>query len=421
MTRKAITLLRAAFCIVLAASFAAACGGGQSSSGSSAIEGDSRSDRRGGRGGGDDGPELTPEQIEEQRQAALEEEIQRALEIYASDDPDYDEVEDILEEVLEEEPERADVWFNIGMARYQSDNLGGAIEAWEQATAVDESYARGLANIGYLQLEDGDVDAARATFERCVERVQTEPGCNINLALLEMMEAEADGTLSQEEVQDAVDYLRFALGGDGRSDAAYDQLARIYFELGQTSLARLVCENAILLGIQAPNLHNRLGLIALAEDDVITAYAEFQRAVALDDSYLDAWMNIGAMALSFRDYEAGRQAFARVLESADQLAPQTLIDAKLSYGVALRGSGRLDEAQAMYEEVLEADPDDIRALYNLGVLAQEARQDYGQALEYYEQFAARNPEPGSALAEDVSNRITTLTELIEILGDSGSM
>lgn len=413
-------LLRAALCLTLASGFGVACGGGQSSSSESVFDAESSSDRRGGRGE-DSGPELTAEEIEERRQALIESEIERALEMYASEEPDYREIERILEDVHEEEPERADVLFNIGMARYERGDVGGAVEAWEQATAVDESYARGLANIGYLQFEDGDIDAARATFERCVERVQTEPGCNINLALIEMLEAEADGSLTSEEVQDAVDYLRFALGGDGRSAAAYDELARIYFELDQTSLARLVCENAILLGIEAANLHNRLGLIALAEDDVISAYAEFQRAVALDDSFLDAWMNIGAMALSFRDYEAGRTAFERVLESSDELQEQTLIDAKLSYGVALRGSGRLDEAEAMYEEVLEADPNDIRALYNLGVLAQEARQEYSQALEYYEQFEARNPDAESELAEDVRSRIATLTELIEILGDSGEM
>ena len=196
----------------------------------------------------------------------------------------------------------------------------------------------------------------------CVELRETEPGYNINLSLLYQMGVRSANVASDEVSAAAIERLRFALGGDARNASAYANMAQVYFEAGRLELARLVCENAILLGIDRAVLHSRLGIIALALDEVNVAYQEFQRAVQLDPSLVEAHMNIGAMALSFRDYEAALRAFQIVLANRPEDIP-----VRLSYGVACVMDD-LEGASRVYGEVLDASPGHLGALYNSGVL-----------------------------------------------------
>jgi tetratricopeptide (TPR) repeat protein len=203
-----------------------------------------------------------------------------------------------------------------------------------------------------------------------------------------------------------VERLRFALGGDSRSADAFALLASNYYEAGQLALARLVCENAILLGIDEAVLHNRLGLIALEEGNVIEALAEFRRAVEISPSLISAWVNIGAMSLSFRDYTAALEAFEIVLEARPDDR-----DVRLSYGAALRGVDQPERAQAEYEAILQAVPTHPGALFNMALLYQEAYQDYPAACGYYFQFIDSAPQSHERY-EDADRRVFNLHELL---------
>lgn len=359
-------------------------------------------------------PELTAEEREAERQEQIARHFAAAADAYRSGREgtrDYARIEESLRAVLALNNALPDVWFNLGQIYFEQGRTDDARQAWERAGEVDERYARGMAALSAFQLAEGDLAAARETLERCIERRSLEPGCNVNLSLLARLDAmEGRDTIDPRGAQDAIDRLRFALAGDGRNANAYAALARIYFDLGRFQLARLVCETAIQLGIDDAILHNRLGLIALEEDDVITAYREFQRAVELDPTYRDAHLNIGAMALSFRDYEAARAAFAAVLSRE----PGNL-DARLSHGVALRGLERFDEAEAEYRVVLDAQDTHLGAMLNMGLLNQEFLQDYPEAVRWYQAFL----EAGGAQGErgpEVRQRIEVLEELIELLG-----
>lgn len=345
------------------------------------------------------------EELAAQRLAQADDAFLEAAQLYG-DRRDLARAERLLEEAMEKNPDyTAEAWFNIGLVRHAQGDESGAIAAYREAGAADPGYARGLANIGYIQMANGDYAAAAQTFGECVGRLETEPGCNINLAVLyDMGEVPAP---TSDVREDMLERIRFALGGGENSSAAYTLLSELYFEQGQLQLARLVCENAILIGIESASLHNRLGLIALAQDDVIDAYQEFQRAVQLDPSLLEAWINIGAMALSFRDYDSALNAFEQVLaERPDDL------DVRLSYGAALRGVDRADEARTEYEQVLEAEPGHLGALFNMALLHQEAYQDYPGACGYYRQYLSSAPSSADRY-DDAVRRMASLYELLD--------
>ncbi len=385
----------------------AACGGGQTSTPvdpiDSANDNNTTTERPVERA-----HELTPEEraaltLEEADQA-----FQAAIELYASADTgsrDTQRIEDLLTEAMTKNPEyTTEAWFNVGLMRFERGDVPGAIAAYDQATASDPDYARGMANVGYIQMTQGDYQTAAQTFQACVARREIEPGCNINLAILYRMgELAAPG----DDIDAAqVERLRFALGGDARSADAFALLASNYFEAGQLALARLVCENAILLGIDEAVLHNRLGLIALEEGNVIEALAEFRRAVELEPSLVSSWVNIGAMSLSFRDYDGALEAFEVVLESRPDDR-----DVRLSYGAALRGVDQPEQAQSEYEAILQAEPGHPGALFNMALLHQEAYQDYPEACGFYFQFLTSAP-PSHENYEDANRRVDNLHELL---------
>jgi tetratricopeptide (TPR) repeat protein len=355
----------------------------------------------------------TPAELEAMRLADAASRFEEAAALYAGSADgarDLAAIESLLREALAQDPELVDAWFNIGVVRTEASDVAGARTAYEEALRLDPSYARAMANLGYLEMAAGDLDAAYATFQRCIATRETEPGCNINLALMYRMGFGEQGDVSGA----AIERLRFALGGDARNAEAYAMMAQVYDEMGRPELARLVCENAILQGIEAAVLHNRLGLIALQLGDVNVAYQEFQRAVALDPGFLDAHTNIGAMALSFRDHESALRSFQIVLAER----PED-VDVRLSYGVALRGMDQLAEAEAVYNEVLAASPNHLGALYNLGVLKQEGLADYPAACAMYRAFLQAPGASASPKHADASLRLTNLHGLLRSLVQFG--
>jgi tetratricopeptide (TPR) repeat protein len=139
----------------------------------------------------------------------------------------------------------------------------------------------------------------------------------------------------------------------------------------------------------------------------------------MDPTLAEASMNIGAIALSYRDFEGALEAFDRALRhtSPTQAGERhTYHQAQISRAVALRGLDRYDEAQAIYTGLLEENPDDLQVLYNLGVLNQEFLQDYQTALSWFERYLRADIQAQSEHAQDVSERIDLLRQLIELIG-----
>lgn len=366
-------------------------------------------------------PTISPEERAAQEAARAAESARaafsEAVALFEQDGPrNLGQVRQRLERVLETYPDHAPSLFNLGRVAQEEGDLEQARRFYQRATEADPGFARGLANLGMLQLADGDVAGATRTFEACLERNGLEPGCNINLSVIHRMQAVDGDQVDRAGVQAGIDRLRFALAGDARNAEAYANLARLYMDLGRLELAGLVCENALEQGIEAAVLHNRLGLIALAQGDVVVAYRRFQRAVALDADYVDALMNIGAMALSFRDYDAAHGAFGHVLARE----PGN-VEARLAFGVTLRGREDFDGAEREYNAVLEAVASHPGALFNLGILYQDYRQDYPGAVRYYRRFLEATAGSGHARRAEVQQRVDVLEELIEILGGSAML
>ncbi|MBC8328247.1 MAG: tetratricopeptide repeat protein, partial [Planctomycetes bacterium] len=99
------------------------------------------------------------------------------------------------------------------------------------------------------------------------------------------------------------------------------------------------------------------------------AVQSFEEVVGLAPGWTPGRLNLGIALLNVNDEPSRARAEAE-LGWVVEREPRNLT-ALYSLGMLLRHVDRPAEAQALFERVLEADPDDADAHYQLGILAQE--------------------------------------------------
>src|SRR5262249_14098425 len=119
-----------------------------------------------------------------------------------------------------------------------------------------------------------------------------------------------------------------------RDPGAYEALALVSSARGQNREAERLAISALKLDEARASTHVPLGLVAYRLGEVGRARAEFDRTATLDPSSAEAWANLGALALGWRDYTGAERAFRRAAE----LEPWSL-DSRLHLAEALAAQG----------------------------------------------------------------------------------
>lgn len=81
----------------------------------------------------------------------------------------WGDAEALLERALEIAPDFSMGWMDLGTARQEQDNLGGAVRAYEQVVRFDPNRPHGYVAIGTVKAMEGDHDAALAQFNKALE------------------------------------------------------------------------------------------------------------------------------------------------------------------------------------------------------------------------------------------------------------
>jgi tetratricopeptide (TPR) repeat protein len=302
---------------------------------------------------------------------------------------------------------------SLHAARFNVAVIWEACGELDQAEAIYEELAarqHPLNNLGALAWSRADHHRALELFERAVAadpRRALAARNNLAMALRERYaRTKAVADFEAAELQ-----LQNVLAVDGHNRLAYEGLARLYYDRGRLDdtsylmLADLIVTQAQrvleLDGIQSADLYNLRGLLWMQKDDPARAIRAFQHAVALEPEHADANRNVAMIAIRFRDFATA----ARALETAMEV-PEAAGDVEvwLALGVARRGLRDYDGAEAAYRRALELAPDDPRAWFNLGVLAQDHRvavadddDDWttlaNQAADHFRVFVAEADHP----------------------------
>jgi len=165
---------------------------------------------------------------------------------------------------------------------------------------------------------------------------------------------------------------------------AQKDIALASYEQGKDRLAEILLGNLLKREDPEPGIPNLMGLIQLKRGEPTLALTWFRKAVALDPGFVPGYLNLGALALTHRDYLAAERAFAKVI----QLEP-TSQDARLYYAYALDGQKGRDPKKAAaagdaFEQVLALRPEQPEAVCGAGWAYAADRATLDKALFFLE-------------------------------------
>ena len=139
-----------------------------------------------------------------------------------------------------------------------------------------------------------------------------------------------------------------------------------------------------------------------------------------------ALFNIGRLYQENEDFENAISFYKKLLLLGDD-EKDSDIETRSGLAYCYQKSKNFDEAKALYNNILEKEPEDVTTIYNLGVLFLE-QKDYKSALSYLEQAKSKRFTPTTkiyqALVEiytntnDLSNLKTTYKNWLEIDKDN---
>ena len=319
-----------------------------------------------------------------------------------------------FEQVADAHSKMVEARFNAGLSYQNCRLLRDAEAAYQAALKIQSNHAPSLSNLGQIYFQGGNEARAKEYWERAVQADIKIAGARNNLAWL-MIRQVRDGRASLRDMEEKIlNHLRSVLAVENDNIEAYVLLSLLYMEgsdknKSRLTLAKLLLDKGRELGDKFAPLYNARGLLELKNDNVAQALDEFQRAVTLDPTFVEARMNVGNIVLGFRKYEEASQQFTAVLKEE----PKNY-DAIVGLGIAERGQKQLDQAERSYKKASELDGRRAEAFFNLGVLYKDFRanetQDlraaqghYRTAIKYFQQSQGKQTADPDLLRDSRDN------------------
>ena len=302
-----------------------------------------------------------------------------------------------------------------------------AIARLESAVAKDPGLWEAHYNLGVLLARKGSLSEAEPHLAKAAELSPNSE--DVALALGEVrrrrgeLDLAADGLAAfVKAYPDAVD-ARFALVAAlreaGRVDEAisnarevlkrrpndseaFAALALSHLERGESDTAELLSSESLKAEHKTAVAERTAGLVALKRGDDAVAFQHFARASELDPKDTVARLNKGVVLL-----QAGVYPRAEKELRADLDVENDNDEAALGLAAALRGQGKRDspgpylEAEKVLKGVLDRDPHELDALFDLAVLYADFLGKPDKARPFVEQFLSEAPDkhPARAAAE----------------------
>lgn len=304
-----------------------------------------------------------------------------------------------------------------------------AEEGYKRTLESNAAHAPSLSNLGTLYFKAGDVAKAKQHWQKAIDADSKIAAARNNLAwllVLEMRKTQDRATWTKLEAE-AGKHLSSSLAVNSDLVETYVLYGLLYLEGSERNRNRLDLANLLLDEGAKRNdsyapLYNARGLLQLKWNNLGEALANFQKAVTLDETFVEARLNVGNITLGFRKYDEAEVQFRKVLE----VQPKNY-DAQLGLGIALRGLGKLNEAEASYKKALELDDKRGEAYFNLGVLykdfyanqakdLKESKKAYETAREHFRGYLAKGGISAES-KQDAQDNVADCDKIIKQLDE----
>lgn len=300
-----------------------------------------------------------------------------------------------------------------------------AIGLLEEAVKADAGLWEAHYNLGVLLADKGDLSTAErhlATAQQLAPNAE-----DVALALSEVRRRRGDaqgavdalspfvkenpgasfapvaliGALREsKKVDEAVAQAQEVLVRHANDPRALSELALSYVDKDELDTAQLLSDEALKADTKSAIAERTAGLIKLKQGDDAVAFRHFARASELDPKDTTARLNVGTVLLQAGVYDKSAEQFRAVLE----LEPDNA-SAALGLAAARRAQGKREEsapfleAEKLIKGVLEREPKNLEATYNLAVLYADFLKRPADASPLYQRFLDQAPKSHPARAD----------------------
>lgn len=209
--------------------------------------------------------------------------------------------------------------------------VGDALAALEEAESLGASDATLRHDLEALShLKRGDLIFA----EGSLTAARHADGWNVDRHVVAATIAR-----SADNREVAREHVRAALAEQPDHARALLLEADLALDAREGRIAKRALEQLLEVGSRVPAIHNRLGLAHELVGDEEEARESFQRALTLDDAFVEAWVNLGRSLRAAGELDEAFVAFSAATEHAVGDGA-----AWLGRGLCALDSGRLEEA-----------------------------------------------------------------------------
>ncbi len=325
--------------------------------------------------------------------------------------PDYQSAAQEFQKAASADKRFYEAYFNLGMALERLGKYDEARKAYETAKGIEPKddrerslhysasayIARSLLAQSHRYVDAGDMEKAKQIREQakgiCDSIMSQDPDNAMNNVALAMYWLES-GDLKISE-----DFLRLALRVNREDTIALNIRGLINLKQGKYEIARWILEEKVLsIDPANPEAWGNLGMAYVSLKDLPRAVVAFKNAVQLSAGAVSARMNLGAIYLEYLNYRDAEKVYKEALE----LEPNNL-EALTGYALTLEGRRDPKRAAEYYEKVLAKDPQRYAILVRLAIIQYKHFNNGEKAVALWKQYLkdalATDPDTAQATAD----------------------
>jgi tetratricopeptide (TPR) repeat protein len=219
------------------------------------------------------------------------------------------------------------------------------------ALAHDARDPRALHLAGRIERLAGRFEAALAHFEQAAEIAPERVATRLEMAGLYR---------GARDLESARDELALALHYEPDNAAAHFELGSLQRQRGEEDSAIASLRRAIELDPAHAAAHAELGYLYLKKEQFSEALDVLERAVELDPRSLAAQSNLGYVYVKLEQYERAHDLYS----SLSARMPRSVLWPRINLGNTLDHTGRFEEAQRVYRDILAYEPNNYAANWN---------------------------------------------------------
>jgi tetratricopeptide (TPR) repeat protein len=231
---------------------------------------------------------------------------------------------------------------------------GDAAQAQVLAAEIlhaDPRNSRALHVAGSVEGLAGRRDAALRLLEQAADIDPQRVATHLELARLHS---------GLRDLEAAHDDLALALHYEPANADAHFLLGSLHRQRGNLNGAIDSYKQALESDASHVQALSELGYVYLKKEKFQDALAALERAVELDPKNYAAQSNLGLVYVKLEEYERAHEVFAKLSERA----PRSVLWPRINLGNSLDHTGRFDEAERVYDEILQLEPNNYSARWN---------------------------------------------------------